>query len=100
MPFVRIRVAKHPQTNTVDNRVTPSPVTEAGCSASEIQSISDHKTLSEVQRYVAAANQKLLAKAAVKRLGNKFGEPAASTLISLACENVMAHRGRFELPTP
>lgn len=49
---------------------------EAGCSASEIQAISGHKTLSEVQRYVAAANQKLLAKAAVKRSGNKFGEPS------------------------
>lgn len=48
---------------------------EAGCSASEIQSISGHKTLSEVERYVAAANQKLLAKGAMKRSGNKIGEP-------------------------
>lgn len=35
---------------------------EAGCSASEIMSISGHKSLSEVQRYCAAADQARLAR--------------------------------------
>jgi integrase len=37
---------------------------EAGCSASEIMSVSGHKSLSEVQRYCAAADQVRLARAA------------------------------------
>lgn len=33
VPFVRIRVAKHPYADAVDNRVTPSPVTEGHAKA-------------------------------------------------------------------
>ena len=41
---------------------------EAGCSAHEIASITGHKSLSEVERYTRAVDQKRLAVAAVKRL--------------------------------
>lgn len=40
---------------------------EAGCSAHEIASITGHKTLAEVQRYADAANQAMLADAAISR---------------------------------
>lgn len=40
---------------------------EAGCSAHEIASITGHRTLSEVQRYAADADQSRLADAAVSR---------------------------------
>lgn len=40
---------------------------EAGCSAHEIAAITGHKTLSEVQRYTAAADQQRLAEAAIRR---------------------------------
>ena len=40
---------------------------EAGCSASEIMAISGHKTLSEVERYIKAAEQKLMAERAISR---------------------------------
>jgi integrase len=39
---------------------------EAGCSAPQIAAITGHKTLSEVQRYIEAADQKTLAVAAMK----------------------------------
>lgn len=41
---------------------------DAGCTAHEIASITGHKSLSEVQRYTAAANQRRLARGAMKRL--------------------------------
>lgn len=41
---------------------------EAGCSASEIMSISGHKSLREAQRYVEEANRKLLSEAAMGRI--------------------------------
>ncbi len=41
---------------------------EAGCSTIEIMSITGHKSIKEVERYVAAARQKLLAKAAVIKM--------------------------------
>jgi integrase len=41
---------------------------EIGCSAPEIASISGHKTLREVQRYIEEANQAHLAQAAIRRL--------------------------------
>ena len=41
---------------------------EAGCSAKEIAAVLGHKTLKEVERYTAAANQEKLAKAAILRL--------------------------------
>ena len=45
---------------------------EAGCSASEIQAITGHRSLSEVQRYVTTADQVRLARQAMaKQLGAK-----------------------------
>jgi integrase len=41
---------------------------ESGCSASEIMSISGHKTLAEVQRYVAEAEQERMARNAMARI--------------------------------
>lgn len=41
---------------------------DAGCSAHEVASITGHKTLAEVQRYTAAADQKRLARGAMKRI--------------------------------
>lgn len=41
---------------------------EAGCSASEIMAVTGHTTLSEVERYVREASQKLLSKAGIARL--------------------------------
>lgn len=46
---------------------------EAGCSASEIMAISGHKTLSEVQRYCAAADQARMARAAHIKTRKAFG---------------------------
>jgi len=40
---------------------------EAGCTPSEIKAISGHKTLSEVERYTRAADQKLMAGRAIAR---------------------------------
>jgi site-specific recombinase XerD len=45
---------------------------EAGCPANEIGAITGHKTLSEIQRYTKAADQKALARAAVVRLEERF----------------------------
>jgi integrase len=42
---------------------------EAGCTPHQIASITGHRTLAEVERYTAAANQRQLAEAAVTRLG-------------------------------
>lgn len=42
---------------------------EAGCSASQIASVTGHKTLAEVARYTAAADQARLARDAVDKLG-------------------------------
>jgi integrase len=41
---------------------------EAGCSALEIMSITGHKSLAEVERYVRAANQKLMAETATGKI--------------------------------
>lgn len=41
---------------------------EKGCSALEIMAITGHKTLAEVDRYVKAAQQKILAKSATEKL--------------------------------
>ena len=40
---------------------------EAGCTAPEIMAISGHKTLSEVARYIKAADQRLMAERAISR---------------------------------
>ena len=42
---------------------------EAGCSANQIASISGHRTLREVSRYTRAADQELLANAAMQAIG-------------------------------
>jgi integrase len=42
---------------------------EAGCSALQIAAITGHRTLKEVSRYTAAADQERLARDAVKRIG-------------------------------
>jgi Phage integrase family len=44
---------------------------EAGCTANEIASITGHSTLQEVSRYTKAAEQRMLAKTAIKRLEAK-----------------------------
>lgn len=43
---------------------------EAGCSANEIAAITGHATLAEVSRYTKAAEQRRLAKAAIRRLAS------------------------------
>ena len=53
---------------------------EAGCSAHEIAAITGHKTLAEVQRYTAAADQVRLAESAIRtvsrtRIGKPTGKP-------------------------
>jgi integrase len=49
---------------------------EAGCSASEIMSITGHKTLAEVERYTRAAEQGRLARQAIKRQSeSRSGKP-------------------------
>jgi integrase len=48
---------------------------EAGCSASEIMSVSGHKSLVEVERYVRAANQKRMAEAAIEKLSGTRSYP-------------------------
>lgn len=47
---------------------------EHGATVKEIQGISGHKTLKEIERYTAAANQKLLAAAAMAKVSKKNGE--------------------------
>jgi len=42
---------------------------EAGCSASEIMSISGHRTLKEVERYTREAEQERMARNAMARIG-------------------------------
>jgi integrase len=48
---------------------------EAGCSASQIAAVTGHKSLREVERYVAAASQMILADAAMAAIksGTNFG---------------------------
>jgi integrase len=41
---------------------------EIGCSAHEIASVTGHRSLTEIERYTKAADQKRLAKAAIHRL--------------------------------
>ncbi|HKG86383.1 MAG TPA: tyrosine-type recombinase/integrase, partial [Beijerinckiaceae bacterium] len=48
---------------------------EAGCSAKEIAAITGHKTLKEVERYTAAADQKTLARAAMEKLKGRTDNP-------------------------
>jgi integrase len=45
---------------------------EAGCTPHQIQAITGHRTLAEVERYTRAASQEELAKVAVSRIGPKL----------------------------
>lgn len=47
---------------------------EAGATASEIMALSGHKSLSEVQKYVNAADQKKLARAGMKKVADAAAE--------------------------
>lgn len=53
---------------------------EAGCSVHQIQSITGHKTLKEVERYTRAASQKGLALAAMAKIGGTETEHPTSNL--------------------
>lgn len=62
---------------------------EAGCSASEIQAISGHRSLTECEKYVEAANRKMLAASAMARVvpigtGTKVSTPASGLTIDKA----------------
>lgn len=46
---------------------------EAGCSTLEIMSVTGHKSISEVERYTRAAQQKGLAEQAIRQLGDVPG---------------------------
>lgn len=46
---------------------------EAGCSTSQIAAITGHKSLSEVERYTRAADQKTMASDAIKKLPSRVG---------------------------
>jgi integrase len=48
---------------------------EAGCSALEIMSITGHKTLSEVERYVRAASQKRMSQSAMGKISGTLHYP-------------------------
>jgi integrase len=51
---------------------------EAGCTVKQIAAISGHRSLSEVQRYTAAADQALLARDAMRTLEDKAEHPLAN----------------------
>jgi integrase len=51
---------------------------EAGCSAKQIQAITGHKTLAEVERYTRKADQVRLARQAIEQLKKADGEFATS----------------------
>jgi integrase len=53
---------------------------EAGCSAPEIAAISGHKSLKEVQRYIAAADQARLAEAGFARLTERAANEKVTNL--------------------
>ena len=53
---------------------------EAGCSANTIASISGHSTLKEVSRYTKAADQELLAEAAIRAIAGPDGEQKMANL--------------------
>ena len=61
---VCLRVARH----TGSGKAACRRLAELGCSANEIASISGHKTLKEVARYTAAADQERLADQAMRAL--------------------------------
>jgi len=44
---------------------------EQGATSKEIQGISDHKTLREIERYTKAADQRILARSAMEKANKK-----------------------------
>lgn len=59
-------------------KAAAAKLAEAGCSTKEIQAITGHRSLSEVERYTRGAEQKRLAKAAMARIvkpGSKTVKP-------------------------
>jgi len=53
---------------------------EAGCSASQIASISGHATLREVERYTKAADRKRMATDAMRAIGGNLEQPVENSL--------------------
>ena len=53
-------------------KATCRRLAEAGCSANVIAAISGHKSLNEIQRYTAAADQLRMAQAGMKAMGKVF----------------------------
>ena len=60
-------------------KATCRRLAEAGCSASVIAAISGHKSLNEVQRYTAAADQLRMAQSGMEAMGNAFPETGNRT---------------------
>ncbi|WP_370456770.1 tyrosine-type recombinase/integrase [Ruegeria sp. THAF57] len=61
---------------------------EAGASAPEIQAITGHKTLSEVQRYIAEANREVMADSGMAKLiARPNGEQTLANLIDTFAKN-------------
>jgi integrase len=54
---------------------------EAGCTSKQIQAITGHKTLAEVERYTRKADQVWLARKAMKKQQKADGEFATSPLL-------------------
>ena len=64
---------------------------EAGCSANQIASISGHKTLREVARYTAAADQERLAKAAMGALSGTKSERKMANRLKVSQKRMANH---------
>lgn len=62
-------------------KATCRRLAEAGCSASVIAAISGHKSLNEVQRYTAAADQLRMAQSGMEAMENAFPETVNRTSI-------------------
>jgi integrase len=62
---------------------------ESGSSAKEIAAISGHRTLKEIERYTAAADQVRLSKAAIAKLG---GDKTRTQVSNLDPESVYPPR--------
>jgi enterobacteria phage integrase len=56
---------------------------EAGCTAKQIQAITRHKTLAEVERYTRKADQIRLAQQAIAKLKKADGEVATSSNLQI-----------------
>jgi len=74
---------------------------EAGCSASEIAAITEHKTLAEVERYTRAADQERLARQAIQRPSeNQSGKPAADEVANITDEALVINSLVWKLALP